>query len=53
MAELKYVVTYKDGVVVKDLGYDESYKMFLDAFLSDNNCVVTRDITDSQKNRSN
>ena len=51
--ELRYIVTYKDGTVIKDLGYDESYKLFLDAFPNDNNCVITRDVTESQKNSSN
>lgn len=51
--DLRYIVTYKDGTVIKDLGYDESYKLFLDSFLSNNNCVVTYDVAESQKNSSN
>ncbi len=50
--ELRYVVTYKDGTIIRNLNYTDSYQLFLDAFSTENNCTVTRDITEAQKNRT-
>ena len=35
-----YICEYKDGTLVKDLTYDESYSLFKQAFGTDNTCSV-------------
>jgi len=40
MTNTKYICEYKDGTLVKDLSYDESYSLFKEAFGTDNTCSV-------------
>lgn len=39
--ELTYVCAYRCGKIVDGLTYDDSYALFLEAFNTDNPCVVT------------
>ena len=38
---MTFTVTYRDGTVVRDLSFDESYRLFLEAHRTDNPAVVT------------
>jgi len=40
MFNTKYICEYKDGTLVKDISYDESYSLFKEAFGTDNPCSV-------------
>ena len=40
MKQSKYICHYKDGTLVKDLTFDESYSLFKQAFGTDNTCSV-------------